>query len=829
MTGTNSKRGLAATNDQTPENITNTAIVSHLDVDGNRPSAAVDLTEAGRFLTLLADDEAVTFQTFDDDAGRKAPTLATVLHGHLDTHAPRLTTFNERGAGIFWCVNFTDGGGRRTENATGVRAVFLDLDGAPLQSVLAAGVEPHAVVESSPGKWHVYWAVTGGQLGQFKAVQTALAAKFGGDPSVNDLPRVMRLPGFVHRKGEPFTTRIQSTAPMQPYDFGDLVARLGLDLMCPIGHKRPASIDAMPRVDPDTGEIHERVAEGGRHAHLVKWAAQMNWRGMPAEAVRVAVHAENQRVCMPPKTEVEVDAIVVDILRRYQHQHGQDRGARVAFRAPPEDLDTADVQAPGEWPDPILPGRRDPPELSADLLPGWVGAMADAVAKSTQTPPALAVMVALAVLATTVQRRFEVAPFGDDYTEPLALWTLTALPSGTRKTAVINAMAGPLVAWEKLQRDRMRDEIAKATAARLVAKKCIERLLIDAGKAKDASERKAIEAEIKREELETPDELRAPRLFTGDCTAERMQGLLVEHGERMTVMSDEPGIFLIMAGIYSGGVANLDVWLQGHAGAPFRVDRGTRLAHVDKPALSMCLAIQPAVMAEVAGGGRMRGSGALARFLFAMPPSNVGQRDVRLHRPVPEPVRDEYQRRVHELLQGWGGDVTAPTPLRLAPDARECWLDLADKIEKLQGTGGKLEAIADWTSKLPGATARIAAVLALAEHGLQVREVPLASMERAVRLATLLVAHARTAFALLGADGVDADAAAVLKWAQAGVLLEFTRRECQKAMEGRFRSVERLKKATERLEAQDVLRERKRPNKGAPPTTYFQVNPKVHQ
>ena len=242
MTGTASKRGLAAANDQTPVDFNNTAIVSDAPEDDNHVGAAeIDLAEAGRFLSLMAEGEAVTFQTFDDDAGRKAPTLATVLHGSLDTHAARLKTYNERGAGIFWCVNFTDGGGRRTENVTGVRAVFLDLDGAPLQPVLAAGVEPHAVVESSPGKWHVYWTVTGCKLDQFKVVQTALAAKFGGDPSVNDLPRVMRLPGFVHRKGKPFTTRIQSTSPMQPYDFGDLVARLGLDLMGTAVPKRPST------------------------------------------------------------------------------------------------------------------------------------------------------------------------------------------------------------------------------------------------------------------------------------------------------------------------------------------------------------------------------------------------------------------------------------------------------------------------------------------------------------------------------------------------------------------------------------------------------------
>jgi putative DNA primase/helicase len=791
-------------------------------LDKSPTAPVIDIAQAERFLSWMTDGEAVTIQTFDDDASRKRPALATVLHGYLDTHAERLQAANERGAGIFWTVNFTDGGGRKAENVTAVRAIFLDLDGAPLQPVLAAGVEPHAVVESSHGKWHIYWLVTGCKLEQFKAVQTALAAKFGGDPSVNDLPRVMRLPGFQHRKSEPFTTRIESMASMQPYEFADLVQRLGLDLTAPAAKR-------VQRIDADTGEIHDKVQAGGRHAHLVKYAAQMNWRGMPAEAVRVAVQAENQRTCDPPKTEVEVEAIVVDILRRYQHQHGQDQVARVQFRPATDDPVVTDEEVVGEWPDPILPGRRDPPELPTDLLPSWVGEMADAVAKSTQTPPALAVMVALAVLATTVQRRFEVSPFGDDYTEPLALWTLTGLPSGTRKTAVINAMAGPLVAWEKLQRDRMRDEIAKANAERMVAKKRIEKLLVDAGKAKDTTERKAIEAEIKREEVETPGELRAPRLFTGDCTAERLQGLLVEHGERMAVLSDEAGIFLIMAGVYSGGVASLDVFLQGHAGTAMRVDRAGRLAHVDKPALSFGLALQPGVLADVASSRRFRDSGLMARFLFALPPSNVGQRDVRLHRPVPAQVRDEYQRRVHSMLDGWVGEVTAPTTLRLAPDALECWLDLAEKIERQQGDGGKLESIADWTSKLPGATARIAAVLALAEHGPHLLEVPLHSMERAVRLATLLVAHARTAFALLGADGVDADAAAVLKWVQAGPLLEFTRRECQKAMEGRFRNVERLKKATERLEAQDVVKEFKRPNRGAPPTTFYKVNPKVHQ
>ena len=482
---------------------------------------------------------------------------------------------------------------------------------------------------------------------------------------------------------------------------------------------------------------------------------------------------------------------------------------------------------PAIWPDPILPGTLRTPSIPPDVLPSWLADMARAVSESTQTPPALAVMCALSVLATVLQRRFEVSPFGDSYTEPLALWTLSASPSGTRKSAVLNAMLGPLLHWEKLLRDRMRRDIAKVNATRAVAKKRVERLLQDAAKAKEPSEREAIRAEVEREETEMPDEIRAPRLFTGDTTAERLQAMLVEHGERMAVHSDEAGIFLIMAGIYNGGAANIDVFLQGHAGSAMRVDRAGRSAHVDKPALSFGLLIQPDVMSEVAGSSRFRGSGLLARFLYAMPASNVGKRDVRRHTPIHQEVADEYRDYLFTLLEGLPGPVEAPKVLPLSEAARDVWLDLAEEIEHQQGEGGRYESIADWTSKLPGAVARIAALLELAETGLQAVEVSHASMDRALRLGRLLIPHAQAAFGLLGADAVDGDAAAVLRWIQGNEHVEFKRRDCHVAMSGRFRNVERLEKALDRLEQQDVLRSFKRHNKGARLSLVYSVNPKV--
>jgi hypothetical protein len=85
---------------------------------------------------------------------------------------------------------------------------------------------PHIAVESSPGKFHAYWIVTDVALEEFMGLQKALAARFDGD-RVHDLPRVMRLPGFVHRKDEPFLTHViqaNEHAPYKAADFADVLA-----------------------------------------------------------------------------------------------------------------------------------------------------------------------------------------------------------------------------------------------------------------------------------------------------------------------------------------------------------------------------------------------------------------------------------------------------------------------------------------------------------------------------------------------------------------------------------------------------------------------------
>jgi hypothetical protein len=171
-------------------------------------------SEASRFLAAL-DPSATffTFQTFDDDADRDDKRLARVLHGTMAMHAAEVAKLNAQRAGVFVTINATDGKGRCAENIVRIRAVFADLDGAALDPVTQNGLPPHIVIESSVGHFHCYWRVSGLPLDQFWGMQKAIAARFDGDPIVCDLPRVMRLPGFVHRKGKPFLSRVIRSGP----------------------------------------------------------------------------------------------------------------------------------------------------------------------------------------------------------------------------------------------------------------------------------------------------------------------------------------------------------------------------------------------------------------------------------------------------------------------------------------------------------------------------------------------------------------------------------------------------------------------------------------
>ena len=185
-------------------------------------NATYDFRMTAAFLKALDSSSIFTFQAIGEAPGLQRK-LNRVLHGTFEQHVNELGELNAAGAGIFVMVNEGDGVTRpsaktcRTNaNVVRVRSLFVDLDGAPLEPTLSVEMRPNLVIETSPGRWHTYWLGVPCPLEDFGAAQRALADKFGGDRSVCDLARVMRLPGYFHLKKEPFQTRIVDLQELGP-------------------------------------------------------------------------------------------------------------------------------------------------------------------------------------------------------------------------------------------------------------------------------------------------------------------------------------------------------------------------------------------------------------------------------------------------------------------------------------------------------------------------------------------------------------------------------------------------------------------------------------
>lgn len=179
--------------------------------------------QARRFIAALTGDAgtACTFQTFDDNAERKDKVLARIFYGSLDRHFAALKALSAKGAGVFIAVNEQDGKGRSAANTVKVRALFVDCDHVQPSNW---HLPPSILVQPVQGP-HAYWLVNDCPLDQFRIGQKRLIGHYGSDPSVHDLCRVLRLPGFVHQKAAPVMVEIVDD-PCHLYPLADVVVDL---------------------------------------------------------------------------------------------------------------------------------------------------------------------------------------------------------------------------------------------------------------------------------------------------------------------------------------------------------------------------------------------------------------------------------------------------------------------------------------------------------------------------------------------------------------------------------------------------------------------------
>lgn len=344
-----------------------------------------DLREAARFLEVLGDgDTEFVFQTFSDQKPKAGKDLnARVYVGTLEQHQEILCAMNDQKVGVFVQVN--GGLQRGKDHIDNIRVLFVDLDDpeTSIESMMAIRKympRPTLVVESSKKKYHVYWRVSNCELDQFKSLQKQIAITFGADPSMCNLDRVMRIPGFYHRKGAKQLVKLQHTANLT-YSVETLLARAK---EAPIMTK--PSVEGTPvakAVDDAFGlgysegfQEPTQLPAGGRTGKLMQWGGKLINEGFSAEYVGNFLWEKTQELLPEGDAPMDRNAFENEVMQginKWEAEQDEVKKQKQGEKAAASEQRAAEKpKTPTDTPQPSIE-IPPPPDSPPERLEEWLG------------------------------------------------------------------------------------------------------------------------------------------------------------------------------------------------------------------------------------------------------------------------------------------------------------------------------------------------------------------------------------------------------------------------------------------------------------------------
>jgi len=559
------------------------------------------------------------------------------------------------------------------------------------------------------------------------------------------------------------------------------------------------------RVAPLSSDVERRAvaylatmppAIAGQRGHDATWRAAIALaRGFALDehtTLRLLLSEYNPR-CEPPWSERELrhkakQATNASATLGYLLEGDRDR-EREALRAQwardePPPFDGA------PWPDPLPIGRdATPPPFPVEVLPKWIGDFVRRTAASVQVPEDMPAMFALGAVAAVTGGRLRVQAW-PGFEDACNVYLATALPPGSVKSPVQRSVTAPIERLEDALREQARPTIAKAEQRRTVAEKRLKRAEDAAAKAEGRDAEKAmLDVEAARDALDRETVPPLPRLIVDDTTPEQLKTLLALHGGRLAMLSAESSLFGNFASQRYSSNPNIEAILAAHPGDTLRVDRRGREEKIRDPRLTICIAVQPAVLREAYKNRIARDRGLFARFLYALPPSNVGRRDfAAVPPPVPAHVQAAWEERLFEVAAGMQ-QLEEPLVLHLAPAAVEMFRAWRADVEPRRDTTGDLASLADWAAKLDGHLLRLAGLLHVT-HNPQGTQIGADTLARAILLTDYFTAHAMVAFDAMGEDDLATNARKVIDWARRRGEPRFMKQEVTTGFKGRLTASE---------------------------------------
>jgi hypothetical protein len=469
-----------------------------------------------------------------------------------------------------------------------------------------------------------------------------------------------------------------------------------------------------------------------------------------------------------------------------------------------------------------------------DALPGEIAAWVAAISEESQTPPDLAAIAALGVLSAAAMGS-AVVDCGT-WTEELTLYLLVAMPSGDRKSTVLRAAVKPLRDLERERRDAAAPAVSELRTRRDVLEVRKRKLTKAAGELPDAEARTTAEAELGDvdEQLAEIGEPVLPRLLADDLTPEALGGLLAQHGS-IAVLAAESAFLDNLAGRYSDNGANLHLVCAAYHGESTTIDRRNRDPEIiDRPLVSVALAVQPHVLSALIDHPIARAQGLVSRFAYSLPTTELGRRRIDADQ-APAEIHAAWGRVVRRVADrndtnrssvgfvSVSQETILGISLSLGSRAAELLHELRAEQEPRLAETGDLRPIADWAARHPGRVARMAGLLHLAEHP------PTDPIGEDTMLAALRIGDYFLAHGIAALTGPDALTRRALQWLTGRGQPTVSVRDLQRGPMGGRGTADEAAHLAEDLVQYGTLRAilTQHSGPGRPPSPTYEVHPEL--
>ena len=419
-------------------------------------------------------------------------------------------------------------------------------------------------------------------------------------------------------------------------------------------------------------------------------------------------------------------------------------------------------------PEPLMPSRGEQAPFPTGYLSPTLRGAVEAIARRSFVPPSLAAQSVLAACSLAVQPHFNVVlPTRQE--RPTSLFLVSVAESGDRKSTSDDIALTAIRQFEQSLEDEyagQRAEAALQQSAWDEAKKEITQRVKKQG-------REAL-TEAYRDLGPRPVGPVEPTIAVRTGTTQGFLKRFATCRPSLGLMSDEGGSWLGGFGMSEDNrlntIATLSDFWDGKtvqtltSGEGFTALRGRRL--------TFHMMVQPIVADRLLGDAEALGQGFLSRMLVSHPHSLAGTRfvdpDAEFDHAAQAAIQ-AYTDRLARIVRAQlpidpETGALAPTPLDMDDRARRLWWEFYNDLEARLSPNGDLFAVKGFVGKLPEMAARLAANIAVFEHGTQTDEIDFDALACGIGIAKFYLSEAVRLFGHQAPPTIYIDAQKLSDW-----------------------------------------------------------------